>query len=300
MRPVKPIGQCWVCSRCSINVGCSRSLGCTATEPRPPSSRSSLLPGFPRAVLLGLLRAPRSCCLGPPHAPFSRPGEPHVRFRPDESKFVHFGSHCVSGIQHGIGGTAGPPEMHEVGGNQGRPQTPPSPPSQSVILGKPRPGKGQQQQWSPLISRRAPGGRRVGWGNRHLPLPNPRPQGGSGCEGRAQAKLKLIVGNSSAGWNRSVAAGERRSARACECIPAGEGECFSLQGKLLATVSQELEGEGLGHPLPRFAACPSPREHPCGDTEHQPNSHLRSSPASPVGLVDTERATAQLCPRVHL
>lgn len=30
---------------------------------------------------------------------------------PDESRFVHLASHCVSGIQHGMEGTAGPPEM---------------------------------------------------------------------------------------------------------------------------------------------------------------------------------------------
>lgn len=44
--------------------------------------------------------------------------------------------------------------------NRGGPDCP-SPPPHAVILGKLRPGKGQQQQ-SPLISRRAPGCRRIG------------------------------------------------------------------------------------------------------------------------------------------
>lgn len=44
------------------------------------------------------------------------------------------------------------------------------------------------------------------------PIPDPRPKGGSGCRGRDQAKLKLIMENSSAGWNRHVAVREHRVA----------------------------------------------------------------------------------------
>lgn len=100
------------------------------------------------------------------------------------------------------------------------------------------------------------------------------------------------MGNSSAGWNRHAATGEHRGARACECIPASDGEWFNLQWKLQAAASQELEAEGLScsswpkqGPHPPFTHLPlcsgsAPAAPLCASPDSR---HLSSSSACPVG-----------------